>query len=1469
MMNTKRMFKRFACKATYLILCVALLTPCIQLAFLDVSYAEEPQPVYISDIKMVNDKNSDTKGRDNAYRQLEEAGYTVVPYDLNSGTGYGWAYLGYKTTTDPNEAITDMKIMNMEGGWMETTYNAVKTAYASTVDELRNDVMNAITEFRANYYAGSPAAKTGKLTLDKLYIPEKDNISLADYILNPDSEENLSAFIEEFLLKGDVDLVSTIYTPLMLGTVDYDPNAEEVEDGQYVPYSFLARVIQYDEEDYEDEAANAILNNRVTDLLSSSFQDTVNFYLEARSVSEDERTDEQKISVYIYDVLNQYENNYGKNLGDALLSKKNITRKYLKGFVAALSEGQFAMMKYCGLESFVIASANRASGYEEALKIAEAENMQPVSVWENANLEEYEQTVGLTSEAYRKQVAKKDFELYKTDKSSKSTVEAIQSYAQKITLVIVGIGFIANGLKSIVVTEASWAITQAIARFLATKVVAGILSVVSKVAVAAGWIGLAIDVAIAAYLFVVYMIDKYYVPTIDYSKQPAMPLLMYDVAKDSNGESYYAQYDLVTTPSGERPDLNCYQGQQWLGVYTSKDPELGAPILADSFRIEYANGITPTGYSPLCRFGEVGAYNTNSFAKKDRYNGIYVYYQKEGEGSAAAEGQYLEDIAIFASNDDDTTKTMISNKGYQYFNYNLGPHMYTDDGEYYKFIYIAYKTTDRKDEAITDIRIKPLTSVGTLYGEASYTNALVMTCEKGKNPVEGSAFANFNLIYTTYEVAGDPILADLYFSNQIYDSNVPDNYEPIIPIGGGPAFNFGYLVTASFTLQDLPTSVSTDSRHFYLTDDWMKYYVYVYFKSSVDYSENPDYISGINFTGSTIPKAGSNFHKDDQKWYLDNYVGYTYKFGMHQLKLSDIGYAENYVTLGKVGYSAYSAQLGYTTTKNPKRAIKQMIAYSSDTSTQFPYNLPITGADGNVNYFCSSTTYFHQREQRDRFVKWTASIDSPTHSNASYNYGSSSALYVVSACQGDPITVDGVIATKDPLSEIPEGYTPVTNYFDDSAANIKKGDKRTSTYLYYKGSTPSRSEGKYLSRLYVGKSTASMGDARLQLIANGTDTILYEMDSNYHKSQLITSALLEDIYQKNLYDSIETNTSIGAAYTDDELYAIRGIRLYAEKDLTYAPKANSEKIHNNVKYKLVSTEPVTFITHQNGHEVYPVYMYYSTNEACGSPITSIEFRKEVKMDGAEIVEYQNDSTPDKKFALLNHLVIQRENKDAKYVSGINNYRGWFKYNTADLREVAEKGDMYYNSMAKLDLNSKAGGRYLQLVWKNSKARKEAITDIVAFSTKSSKKPPKTKVVNGITYALACSGQDFNEGAGGKYLYLYYTKDTSAGDPVGDIVVDKNESKSGYETVRKLKGSSDNYTKGDEADMNEGAGGDYVYIHLKRVPKEEQTNFIGSIFSDDVKGGLLISTLIILAFLFVWSVLYYRKKKQSLLGRNIV
>lgn len=128
-----------------------------------------------------------------------------------------------------------------------------------------------------------------------------------------------------------------------------------------------------------------------------------------------------------------------------------------------------------------------------------------------------------------------------------------------------------------------------------------------------------------------------------------------------------------------------------------------------------------------------------------------------------------------------------------------------------------------------------------------------------------------------------------------------------------------------------------------------------------------------------------------------------------------------------------------------------------------------------------------------------------------------------------------------------------------------------------------------------------------------------------------------------------------------------------------------------------------------------------------------------------------------------------------------------------------------------DLNKGAGGWYIYLGYKKTDNPAEAITGMFVAYDKNS---PKN--YNNCTYKLAPYGNndndfngDMNRGAGGKDLFLYYTK----GKPeVNGMMTSINvsyygESRDSTFYVCKYKDGK----LGSYADLNEGAGGKFIYI----------------------------------------------------------
>ena len=114
-------------------------------------------PDYISEIKVgVGETAEEAKAA------LE--GYNIIETDLNENAGGGWGskgnrvvYLGYKTTKNAYDGITDLALMNMKGGYSVKDYNALMdTQMASQIIPLVDMFLATINEYRANYNSPYP-----------------------------------------------------------------------------------------------------------------------------------------------------------------------------------------------------------------------------------------------------------------------------------------------------------------------------------------------------------------------------------------------------------------------------------------------------------------------------------------------------------------------------------------------------------------------------------------------------------------------------------------------------------------------------------------------------------------------------------------------------------------------------------------------------------------------------------------------------------------------------------------------------------------------------------------------------------------------------------------------------------------------------------------------------------------------------------------------------------------------------------------------------------------------------------------------------------------------------------------------------------------------------------------------------------------------------------------------------------------
>ena len=166
--------------STVLVIVVAVLLPAQVFA--------DSVPQYISDVKVYYGEYKD--GVYKGYSVLKDA--NGKPVDLNQKAGGGWGskgeqavYLYYKTTTDKDDAITDLALMNMKGGYSTAEYKSLMETYLkSQIIPFVDNFLSAINEFRENYKSSNP-----------------DNKERADYVYNA-----LNKFIDDDTGRGLGDL---------------------------------------------------------------------------------------------------------------------------------------------------------------------------------------------------------------------------------------------------------------------------------------------------------------------------------------------------------------------------------------------------------------------------------------------------------------------------------------------------------------------------------------------------------------------------------------------------------------------------------------------------------------------------------------------------------------------------------------------------------------------------------------------------------------------------------------------------------------------------------------------------------------------------------------------------------------------------------------------------------------------------------------------------------------------------------------------------------------------------------------------------------------------------------------------------------------------------------------------------------------------------------------------------------------
>lgn len=1403
------MKKKYFIKAIVFILVMAMILPNM---LKTVEAADVP--TYISEVKVGYSQDNSSAGSVAAKKSLTDEGFTVVDNDLNNGTGKGWSYIGYKTTKDKKEAITDLSIMDMGGGYSMNDYSKTLSKYNASIKEQGAGLLAAAKETKTNYEKGSPAAEMSLKTLNYMIVEGNNSQPLGEYLLSNDRTE------EDFyniVLKCDPKILTFIYSQLSLGVADYDSKAEieaktakgtwfdrlsnmdpnkEYDDGEYydkamvlyptiqkfateyaeaveatsnfkdemIPEEKLEKPIETPETPEDPSSSDtspetkASTDTSTPPLTSPETEDNALKDSITTPKSEEKKTISERHLMLrtIYNLLNEKQYN-GVGIGD-LLTDTDIYATDLYPLLDALTEGQRTVLAATGIESLttnIMNNTDKAEGAkEDALAQIEknAEPIKGVDLWWGVNIEAYDREVGMTSNAIRNSTAKNQLDaLTKTDVTRENfdkSLEIVGGIAGAAFAVVTTAWFVMSAFYgatfsfSTIIGTMGGLWTAGIGSSIATGIFGGGVVVLAMAVIALLCIGF--------YYMITAIIDSinYYNPV-----YTDIPLEMYDYFEDlpdpeNDGALYdkYIKYDAVTDQSGKAADLNTWQGLKWNALYSTKDPDAGNPILAHTFMVKQGDGTTNHGYSPLKKFGEVVSYNTNNHVYSSSAAATYIFFMREGGDRIKEVGTYITDLAVYEDATESNALAQLTTKGFTPIMVNL-----ISNTE--RYAYMGYKTGKNPDNALVDIRIATNYDVASFFiGEGSYTKC--------------GSYQNTTLYYTKKSaaagfVSGDPILAEKFEVRYNAKESVPAGYEGISLISGGPAANM--CIGSEPRARDIIDWNNINDINNKMEKISEKVHrIFMYYKSSVTYDTGPDYISGISYF-KTPATPGSRFDKVDR--------------AITDLELSGYTYAGQNMSASKIDSDAIC--MGYSTTKNPKRALKKVYTYYADAGGITMPNITVVGGIGYV----AAAQYWGGKATNVGHTDYYGHSINTSNSYISNN--GTSAMYVTSGTsQGAPFTRDEMIFSEKPLATVKDGYYPVSNLMDYSfsAADIKKGNN-SSQYLYLYLPGTKALQKKYISSVVIGGAQGGAAYSRLDLFANGAEQALdYSASGNYYDlnnkeagAERITPKEKEGYY-----------SSIGFTRTDKIAEAITDIKIviFNEKSskATQGPP-DTVKI-NKSTYTLASDKPFTTYRQTNSPlnlNFTGAYVYTTTNPDAGKPIIDavVDYRQflegykaaTVNLDVPNSVPltlgYQDVNTADK-------IYFKRVDTGSKYIYSIDARMSFYHYDAK--KKIFDDGFMGVVNGEKFNYSEANFNAYsgalattqsIMMGYNKTDDPDEAITGLMTLNG-SNANPPATVARGNATYTIIDSWMDFNSTAGGEYVYLYYTKDPSAGSPITEL-----------------------------------------------------------------------------------------------------
>ena len=1349
---------------------------------------------YVKDVKFITGDSLD-----DAKKYLPE-GYILVETDLNQGA-VDDVYLAYTTTPNPDEAITDIKMMNMNGGFKVLDSNTQVDEVSENIRNMVREFGDAVDAFVKNYKKGTNGAKAAYRTLSVFTIDELDNKSLADYFVYsqvPDS------FYLKLLLNAHMDILASILSALTMA-VQEEPGNTWIDR--------LAKI----EDPYD--VANSLYWDKSVDLLphfESFFEvyDSIDHNLyrgpggplytppdeegnKGSEVSEDNST-QPNVDLtggeFFYELahmkLEQYSFGDGTLLSDWLVCDY-IDEYMLHPLIEVLTPAEYAMMHLCGPLYMILATSMSEDVYRDYSQKADElieEMGGKCSVWTGVDTNLLRSSIGITDDAL--QAISETKAAQEFNDQGDSGMETMLYTAGAFA----AIGAIALGVGALTVMTFG---SSLFAGLLGTAAVAFtckaavVTSIAGVVCASTGAAGVVVALVIAVIYLVVMLFDwiASYYPTLT-----EIPEYMYDYEIDSSDNAQFLLYEAAKDQNGNPVDVNAFDGKEWHAPYVSRDKAAGAPIEAD-FIVRLGDGRLDEGYGALSAFENINCENLNRYAFDDEVDGIFVSYRQEDLSGDYARGKYLSDARLFTGENEEMCKLELKNAKYTLYNVNLTP-----DAEY--CTYLGYKTTNKKSNALTDMRFA--------YGY----NSTQYSAGGGNLTYAASGTAGELTLYITgISLFGSPITSNFMVVDD--RKNAPAGYEPVNLFSGGPAISIN------------------NAEDKYLEEH--KGY-YLYFLPSEVYVDGTEYLGGIATMFDVL-----------QPKHFDYSPG---KEGSIDKALERLPYKK---LANMSGNHNLEGAILYTTTYNPYRAIYDIGAmengeergkYLSETIVYDGLGYMLAARFSVID----AVALEREKIQFDTTIRGKAVLY-----GASKNDG---RLYVSGVRMGEKPMLPSDIIASDKSDAVPEGFKPVNAFLVNGgkAVNVSGG------FNYKKKYSTKRTVEMTMSPMYMfirgtayqeGPALTSVQIISREQITGGKDIDCDVIDNSYVMNALASNGV-HTVINKNLnLEDSDNATYLG--YTKDATVKdpITDMILYYAGETDQAPEPKFTK--NGAEYHLVSDANIFCEENYDTKTCKRVYLYTTTNPVAGAPILDIKIDNTAIIDGWQTVRTQNGKAlyddMNEHAGNMWFIHMKRATEEPKYISEI--VVGWG--NDAEAKAMLLAAGCDY--MLARDLNDGVGAHsdYVYLGYKRTSDPNQAIRDIISVHNETYESFTK----NGATYYKVDGNLNSYTNVFADDIYLFYTKDDQAGTPITSLGTSGSVANWSHGEGNRYVVKTVLDQHGKASDVNYGALGDYIYLLQTR--DKQDSGLVASMIGEG--SVLIIITFAAVSACVVEGIYIIKKKRQ--------